>query len=611
MAIVTPERPAAPSTPPAPGEQGPGRTLAGGGRAVGRAVGRVVASAGGSARRHRLLRWVVAAAVLAAGTLVAVDATSTQATYPLSAVFAKAPGLFAGASVEVLGVPVGTVTSVRNVADRVVVGMDLDAAQPVPAGARATLVEPELLGEPDIELDPGYTAGPVLAPGTTIPESRTAEPVSTEQLLKSLQHTLDAINPHAVGGLITNLAQDLDGQGKDLNRLIATAAGTIQLLADKGDDLGKLNGTLAQLTGTLDSRSAEITKLITDYDTVSGVVAQHGAQLGDAITQLSSASTQLVQLLTPDLASLEQDVGTLTTAGRTVDRNLGNVDQALTSATALFSAAERAYDPTYNWLNLNLQLPAGVTGAYLAGLVRDRLAGVCRRIDAHHAAGLSATALQTLQSCGDPSSGFFDPIVDQIPTILNDIAAGNPPTITTSPASMLQQGLAEIPGLSQAAPSPSTTPAAPSAPSPSTPTPATPAPSTTTTTTAPPVTPCLGGLLGSVATCSSGSGSGGSGTTGGSSGSGSGGSTSTTSGSGGLGGLLSYRQPLTAPSAGQLPPLPASAPGASRAKTHDGKAHGGKQHGDKQHSGSQHSKQHGATKGGGAQHGATKGGGRR
>ena len=52
---------------------------------------------------------------------------------------------------------------------------------------------------------------------------------------------------------MSNLATDLDGQGQNLNKLIASAAGTVQLLAEKGNDLGQLNGTLAQLTGTLDT----------------------------------------------------------------------------------------------------------------------------------------------------------------------------------------------------------------------------------------------------------------------------------------------------------------------------------------------------------------------
>jgi virulence factor Mce-like protein len=391
--------------------------------------------------RSPVTRWVVAAVVLVAGVFVVADVTKGHATYPLKAVYSSAPGLFPGAAVDVLGVPVGTVTSVKNVDDRVEIGMQVKDGTKIPKGVIASLVAPELLGQPDVDLNPGYTRGPVLMAGGTIPVGHTSVPVSTDQLLKELQRTLKALNPQAVGDLITNLSQDLDGQGAGLNRLIQGAAGTIQLLADKGDDLGQLNGTLAQVTGTLDSDTAQIEQLLREYDTVSTVIAQHSGQLNDAITQLSGATTALVALLTPNLQPLEADVGTVTTAGRTLDRNIGNVDEILQQANNLFQGAQRAYDPTYNWLTLNLALPPGVTGAYIAGLVRDRLAGVCRRIIANHGTGLPAATLTALKACGDPNSTFFNPIINELPTLLNSLTGT---ASSSSATSLLQQGLNKI-----------------------------------------------------------------------------------------------------------------------------------------------------------------------
>jgi hypothetical protein len=306
----------------------------------------------------------------------------------------------------------------------------------------------------------------------TIPESRTSEPISTEQLLTDLDHTLTRLNPKAVGELVTNLADDLDGQGQALHKLISGAAGTMALLADKGTELGQLNGTLAQLTGTLDSRTSEIQTLLSDYGTVSGVLAQHSTQLSGAINALTTTSAQLVNLLSPNLHGLEADVGTVTTAGRTLDRNFSSLDETLQQSVLLFTAAQRAYDPANNWINLNLQTPPGVTGAYVAGLVRDRLAGVCRRILADHSGGLSASQISTLSQCGNPDSGYFNPVISDVPAALNAVANGTPPP---SPLSMLQAGLAQIPGApAAAAPTPSTPAASPSA-----------APSTTTTTQPP------------------------------------------------------------------------------------------------------------------------------
>jgi phospholipid/cholesterol/gamma-HCH transport system substrate-binding protein len=434
--------------------------------------------------RSMVFRFVLAGIVIIAVVVVAIDVTKAGPTYPLSAVYPTAPGLFPGAAVDVLGVKVGTVTAVKNVSDHVDVTMLVNASTKIPDKAVASLVAPQLLGQPDIDLNPGYTGGPHLSPHAVIPESRTSVPVSTDEVLKELQHTLDALNPDAVGDLITNLAQDLDGQGANLNKLISGAAGTIQVLADKGNDLGKLNGTLAQLTGTLDSDTSQIEQLVQQYDTVSTVLATHSGQLNDAITQLAGASTSLVNLLVPNLTPLEADVGTVTTVGRTLDRNLDSVDEILSQGNNLFQGAERAYDPTYNWLTLNLATSPGVSVSYVTGLLRDRLAGICRRLVANHATGLTATELASLNECGNPDSTFFNPLINEIPTILNTLTgtAG-----TETGEQLLEKGVNQImniaPGVSDAVGSSTANGAQGASGTTTTTKPATSTPSTTTTTT--------------------------------------------------------------------------------------------------------------------------------
>jgi phospholipid/cholesterol/gamma-HCH transport system substrate-binding protein len=519
--------------------------------------------------RAKVVRFAMAGVVIVAALIVGFEATKGPSTYPVNVVYSSAPGLFTGAAVDVLGVKVGTVTQVENVGDKVHVTLAVNQGTKIPASAYASLVAAQLLGSPDVDLNPGYTAGPVLASDATIPEDHTAVPVSTDEVLKELQRTLDAINPHAVGDLVTNLATDLDGQGANLNKLIASAAGTVQLLADKGNDLGRLNGTLAQLTGTLDTDTSQIEHLVQEYDTVSTTVAQHSGQLNDAITQLSGASSGLVNLLVPNLQPLEADVGTVTTVGRTLDRNLASVDEILQNGNNLFQGAKRAYDPNYDWLDLNLQTQPGVSGAYIAGLLRDRLAGICRRIASDHSSGLTSSVIATLGQCGDPSSGFFDPLLNDIPTILDTLSGQGG---STTAQSLLQQGLNQISKATQGASAPPPTPAAP-APKNTAPAP------TTTTTTAPPTTTTTTpscGLLGVLLGCSG-------------SGSGSGSSSTNGSGSGGLGGLLAHgvtsdqqtatladaasagaAPTLTAPAAELLPPLPQDAHGTRHRGHHAG-----------------------------------------
>jgi len=395
---------------------------------------------------------LVALVALSGGALASCGGGPGPTT--LTAMFPSAEGLFPGNAVDMLGVGVGTVTGVTPTGDHVVVTMNVNGSQPVPADVHAALTTPQLLGEPSIDLSPGYTGGPRLASHAVIPESRTSVPISTDQLLRDLRQYLSQVNAPSFGGLLTNLAQDLQGQGQALNQLIAQGAGTLQVLAQKGNDLGQLEGSLASITGTLKGRTATVAQLLQAYSTVAHVLATNSGPLGDSITQLANASQQLAGLLNPNLQPLQTDIGTITQVGRTLDRNLASLDQGLSSSVQLFAAAGRAYDPAHNWINLNNQMAPGLTGNVVTGLVRDRLAGICRRVLANHSAGLSASQIQTLQTCGDPASGYFNPLLAVIPQALgNAPGSGGSSSSAQSNATaqqLLGQGLAQIPGLSSA-----------------------------------------------------------------------------------------------------------------------------------------------------------------
>ncbi len=393
----------------------------------------------------KTLMLAIALSLPLASSLSACNLSSPS--YQIQVVLSSAPGLFAGNAVEILGVPVGSVSDVVNKNNTVLVTMSINSGVKIPQLANASLVAPELLGEPSIELSPGYVNGPSLQSGSTIPMSRTSVPVSIGQLLKDLQTFLGQIDPNAAHSVIVNLSQDLSNQGAALGQLIGHAADMLRILAQKGNELGNLNGSLASITGALRNRTATIVSLIQNYDSVTTVIDSQQTQLVNAVNQLSSATSELSALLTPNLGPLENDISTITTFGRTLSRNVSSLDQILASSTSLFQAAARAFDPNYNWLNLNNQLPPGTTSAIVEGLIRDRLAGICRRLVAHHSTGLSATQIATLNTCGNPNSGYFNSILGLVPGVLNTLPGAPPsqPTIATQ----LQNGLNAIPGLNQ------------------------------------------------------------------------------------------------------------------------------------------------------------------
>ncbi|HEY1633450.1 MAG TPA: MCE family protein [Acidimicrobiales bacterium] len=388
--------------------------------------------------RRRSLRGGAAIALLGVLAVVASACSSGgTSSYIVKADFSNGIDLYPSSPVTMLGVNVGTVSSVQNQADHVLVTMRVNDTYRIPAGANAAVVGQSLLGERYVQFSPSYTGGPQLTDGSLIPLSRTTVPVSADEVLAGLKKFLGAINPNGAADLTTNLAQVLGGNGARLNDLIHNAAGTLQLLADKGNDLGQLNGSLAQLTGALDTRTQTITQLIQDYNTVSAVLIQNGGQtLGDTITQLNNASAQVADLLSPNLAGLHDDIGVLTTAARTLDRNLSSLDQANAASVNLFAAAQRAYDPQANWLRLNAQSDPNTTSSLIESRIRDRLSGVCRRLEAK---GIRSA---TLDNCSQVGTHYFDPILNAVPCILNQQSGPG-----CSPAALFGAGVNAIPGL--------------------------------------------------------------------------------------------------------------------------------------------------------------------
>src|SRR5437868_7648949 len=100
----------------------------------------------------------------------------------MTAYFTKTVGLYKGADVRILGIPVGTVTKVTPVGSSVKVELAYDAKYKVPANAQAVIVNQTLVADRYIQLTPVYKGGPVLADGATLTVSRTAVPVEVDEI---------------------------------------------------------------------------------------------------------------------------------------------------------------------------------------------------------------------------------------------------------------------------------------------------------------------------------------------------------------------------------------------------------------------------------------------
>lgn len=297
-----------------------------------------------SLRRRWLVavRAAIAVLIVAAAVLVAV-APRSEPDRTISATFAEAPGLYPGNRVDVLDVPVGTVTSVRAEGSQVIVGMRVPMRVPIPSGASAVLEAPEVVNDRYIQLQPAWSGGPVMGRRARIPLSRTAEPLTTDQILSSLDTLLKALGPVAhdssgvLSSLISTLDRQLGGQGPALHGAIASTSLAVQTLADNAPQLVQ---TLQHLGSFLKSAASD-----------ASTYAQLTENLAGASADLSSDRDALGQALA-QLATTLRDVTTF------VQANASNLKGSLTGlaqATAAVAANQRALAQTIQVLPLFMQ----------------------------------------------------------------------------------------------------------------------------------------------------------------------------------------------------------------------------------------------------------------
>jgi phospholipid/cholesterol/gamma-HCH transport system substrate-binding protein len=363
-------------------------------------------------------------------------------TYAVDAEFTRAIGVYPGSPVRQLGIEVGRITEVENDGDQVRVSMQIEDDAELPADAYAVIVPVTALGERYVQLGPVYESGPTLEDGDVIPADRTQVPFEVDELLQGLQDYLGAIDPENATDLVTNLADIVDGQGAEINDLIGTASDTLGVLADKGDEIGTIIDSLSELSRTLGGRTEAIQELVRSYDQVSDVLADSDESVNRFILDLNDVATEVRGLLQRHDQPLRDDVGTLTTVGRTLQRNISRLRLVIASTPRLFAAAQNAYDPEHNVLPLNNQADPGTTTDLYKSRLRDRLAGLCRRLIVRFTGTALGTALAD-SGCSTATSAFWNPLFD-IPAPPSLPPATSPPT---APPGLPTPDLPEPPNL--------------------------------------------------------------------------------------------------------------------------------------------------------------------
>ncbi|WP_435769192.1 MCE family protein [Nocardioides sp. SYSU DS0651] len=234
-------------------------------------------------------------------------------TIEVKAYFTDAAGLFVGNDVGILGVPVGEVVAIEPAGDKVLVTLEVDAEQPVPADAGAVVVARSVATDRYVELTPVYRGGKRMRDGATIDVDRTRTPVDFDQVLESLNRFATGIagsrrTTRAIDRFIDAGARALRGRGPLLNQAIHSLADGVDGLAAQRGDIAATLRSLDTLLASIATNEATARRFIRQVSRAARLLADERHSFRRALRSLDRAVTAVAEFAVAHRAEIVDTV---------------------------------------------------------------------------------------------------------------------------------------------------------------------------------------------------------------------------------------------------------------------------------------------------------------
>lgn len=307
---------------------------------------------------HPMRRRLVISLVLGLVVVGALGARALMRTEPIkvTAMFDSTVGLYPGSDVQVLGVPVGTVTKVSAEGESVRVTMELDPDQPVAATTKAVIIAPTMVSDRFVQMTEPWVKGSgdgKLSSGTVIDLDDTAVPVEIDDLYAGLKDMADALGPKgankngALARLIKVGANNLDGQGQKLNTMISEFGKASATLSNVDESFFSMLANLDKLNTMLVDNDGAVAEVSDQFADVAGFLADDREDMGKMAKNLAGAMAVLDDFIRKNRADLETSVEQLVPTSKALKENQKSLDEMIKLAPLLLHNLEDAYDADY------------------------------------------------------------------------------------------------------------------------------------------------------------------------------------------------------------------------------------------------------------------------
>jgi phospholipid/cholesterol/gamma-HCH transport system substrate-binding protein len=252
------------------------------------------------------------------------------------AAFADSAGLVQGDPVSVAGVDVGTVSGLSLSGSHVLVSFSVQNG--VHLGDRTAAAAKVLtpLGQEYLDLKPAGSGQ--MAAGAVIPEQRTQETQTVVSTIRSGANIVQGLNLHQLEQALSVTDQDLEAvPAGATSQLLQGLSQLSNVISSRSSELSQLVQNVSQLTSTLQQHGTQLFSLIGQGDLVLQVLNQRHT----AIDQLLKSTAALTQQLQALLAAHEAQVAPLLSDLQTVSGVLSKDGSDIEAAIPLLTAANK------------------------------------------------------------------------------------------------------------------------------------------------------------------------------------------------------------------------------------------------------------------------------
>ncbi|WP_433731146.1 MCE family protein [Nocardia sp. CA-129566] len=280
--------------------------------------------------RNRLL-WL---GLLAAGSVVVLLVGSSALSQAhlgdktIHAEFAQAAGLRSGASVDVSGIEVGSVSAVRLDGAKVIVDLKVRKDLRLGPDASAAIKMTTILGKLHVELLPGNGKG---LPDNRIPLKQTSVPynlgkVIQDPVYKSSFERIERLDPAKLRRSLDVLSQQMGDSPQLTVEALNSIGALAKVINDRRDEVDTLLKSMDQVAQLASDNRNSVLLLLTRGEAIGNAVALRQSLLKQLLDNVASLSRLLQEMGLENQDQLGPLIQNLNTMSEGLEKNRDNLD---------------------------------------------------------------------------------------------------------------------------------------------------------------------------------------------------------------------------------------------------------------------------------------------